>query len=52
MNQRSRECEEGAIKRFGLRREAQRHAALAAGANIRKAVSPLRSATAVQKNEH
>ena len=34
--------------RFGVRREAERHAALGVMAGVRKAVSPLRSATAVQ----
>jgi hypothetical protein len=35
---------------FGLRREAKRHAALASIAGVPKAVSALRSATAVQKS--
>jgi hypothetical protein len=34
--------------RFGLRREAKRHAALEALSVVEKAVSPLRSATALQ----
>jgi hypothetical protein len=33
---------------FGLRREAKRHAAIGRNRAARKAVSPLRSATAVQ----
>ncbi len=37
-----------ASKLFGVRREAKRHAALAAWVGVAKAVSPLRSATAVQ----
>jgi len=39
---------EAATKLFGLRRETKRHAALVAMARRAKAVSPLRSATAVQ----
>jgi len=39
---------EAATKHFGLRREAERHAAFGCGLTVRKAVSPLRSATAVQ----
>jgi hypothetical protein len=34
--------------RFGLRREAKRHAAFGSNRQLWKAVSPLRSATAVQ----
>jgi hypothetical protein len=36
------------VKHFGLRREAKRHAAFATVECASKAVSPLRSATAVQ----
>ena len=36
---------------FGLRREAERHAAFDGETFLRKAVSPLRSATAVQKHK-
>jgi len=39
----------GATKAYGVRREAKRHAAFEGPGRVRKAVSPLRCATALQK---